>query len=164
MTVCLTICLTVCLFVYLTINLSINQSDRPSVCHLPVCRSVCYLPQHSIHIVRMGLEIISAANIRNPARFANQVVVKVASHVCKSWVSAPVVLHGCCPELRQEPALLRVLRNSPRAMPLSGYELVCPELASGGRSAARQDITAETPVKFGTNEHPHKAARILIIY
>ena len=32
------------------------------------------------------------------------------------------------PELRQEPALLRVLRNSPRAMPLSGYELVRPEL------------------------------------
>ena len=29
---------------------------------------------------------------------------------------------------RQRPALLRVLRNSPRAMPLSGYELVRPEL------------------------------------
>ena len=33
-----------------------------------------------------------------------------------------------------------------------------------GRSAARQDITAETPVNFGTNEHPYKAAKILIIY
>ena len=27
-----------------------------------------------------------------------------------------------------KPALLRVLRNSPRAMPLTGYELVRPEL------------------------------------
>ena len=33
-----------------------------------------------------------------------------------------------------------------------------------GRSAARQDIIAETPVNFWTNEHPHKAARILITY
>ena len=33
-----------------------------------------------------------------------------------------------------------------------------------GRSAARQDMTAETPVNFGTNEHPHKATRILITY
>ncbi len=33
-----------------------------------------------------------------------------------------------------------------------------------GRSAARQDITAETPVNFGTNEHPHKATIILITY
>ncbi len=27
-----------------------------------------------------------------------------------------------------KPAQLRVLRNSPRAMPLPGYELVCPEI------------------------------------
>ena len=33
-----------------------------------------------------------------------------------------------------------------------------------GWSAARQDMTAATPVNFGTNEHPHKAARILITY
>ena len=33
-----------------------------------------------------------------------------------------------------------------------------------GRSAARQDITAETPVNFGTNEHAYKAAKILVIY
>ena len=86
------------------------------------------------------------------------VVVKVASHVCKSWVSAPVIplfhchgcrslafalvvlhieLHGCrlrvfapvgfnecCPELRQVPAQLRVLRNSPRAMPLFGLPII----------------------------------------
>ena len=33
-----------------------------------------------------------------------------------------------------------------------------------GRSAALQDITAEMPVNFGTNEHLHKAAKIIIIY
>ena len=33
-----------------------------------------------------------------------------------------------------------------------------------GWSAARQDITAETPVNFGTNEHTNKAAKILITY
>ena len=69
------------------------------------------------------------------------VVVKVASHVCKSWVSAPVVLlielhvcksgpsapvafHGCCPEQRQGPAQLRVLSNSPRAMSLFGLPII----------------------------------------
>ena len=143
---------------------------------MSVCRSVCHLPQHSIRIVRRGLEIISA----------------------------PVAFHGCCPERRQEPAQLRVLRNSPRAMPLSGLPIIvmtalctsrkqgklqracayggpdsrvqirpfCPRrlswmlsrTAARARSAARQDITAETPVNFGTNEHPHKAAKILIIY
>ena len=52
------------------------------------------------------------------------VVVKVASHVCRSGPSAPVGLHGCCPELRQGPAQLRVLRNSPRAMPLFGLPII----------------------------------------
>ena len=49
-------------------------------------------------------------------------------HGCRSRVFAHVGFHVCCPELRQGPAQLRVLRNSPRAMPLSGYELVRPEL------------------------------------
>ena len=49
-------------------------------------------------------------------------------HGCRSRVFAPVGFNECCPELRQEPAQLRVLRNSPRAMPLSGNELVRPEL------------------------------------
>ena len=48
------------------------------------------------------------------------VVLHIDLHGCKLWVSAPVVVHWCRPELRQEPALLRVLRNSPRAMPLFG--------------------------------------------
>ena len=49
-------------------------------------------------------------------------------HGGESWFSAPVGFHGCCPEQRQGPAQLRVLRNSPRAMPLFGYELVRQEL------------------------------------
>ena len=69
-------------------------------------------------------------------------------------------------------------------MPLSGYELVRPganlqgrkcfpvfpltidvcKRKGRGQSASRQDITAETPVNFGTNEHTHKAAKILVIY
>ena len=56
------------------------------------------------------------------------VVLHIAPHVCESRVFDPVGFHGCCPELRQGPAQLRVLCNSPRAMPLSGYELVRPEL------------------------------------
>ena len=34
------------------------------------------------------------------------VVVQIDLHGCKLWVSAPVVVHWCCPELRQEPAYL----------------------------------------------------------
>ena len=45
-------------------------------------------------------------------------------HVCKITPFAPVGFHGCCPELRQEPALLRVLRNSPRAMLLFGLPII----------------------------------------
>ena len=48
-------------------------------------------------------------------------------HVCKSGPSAPPVgLHGCCPELRQEPAQLRVLRkrnSSGKASSDAGPEL-----------------------------------------
>ena len=52
------------------------------------------------------------------------VVLHIDLHGCKLWVSAPVVVHWCCPELRQEPALLRVLRNSPRSMPLFGFPII----------------------------------------
>ena len=37
---------------------------------------------------------------------------------------APVGFNGCCPELRQGPAQPRVLRNSPRAMPLFGLLII----------------------------------------
>ena len=46
--------------------------------------------------------------------------------VCKSWVSAPVGFNECCPELRQEPAQLRVLRkrnSSGKASSDAGPEL-----------------------------------------
>ena len=45
-------------------------------------------------------------------------------HVCRSGPFAPVCFHGGCPELRQEPAQLRVLRNSPRAMLLFGLPII----------------------------------------
>ena len=71
------------------------------------------------------------------------VVVKVASHVCKfvlfapviplfhchvcrSGLSAPVGFNECCPELRQEPAQFRVLRkrnSSGKASSDAGPEL-----------------------------------------
>ena len=52
------------------------------------------------------------------------VVLLIELHGCRSRVLAPVAFHGCCPELRQGPAQLRVLRNSPRAMPLSGLPIM----------------------------------------
>ena len=44
------------------------------------------------------------------------------------WFLPPSVFMDVVPERRQGPAQLRGLRNSPRAMPLFGYELVRPEL------------------------------------
>ena len=52
------------------------------------------------------------------------VLLLIELHVCRSRIFAPVGFHGGCPELRQEPALLRVLRNSPRAMPLFGLPII----------------------------------------
>ena len=52
------------------------------------------------------------------------VVLHIVPHVCKSGLSAPVGFHGSCPEQRQGPAQLRVLRNSPRAMPLFGLPII----------------------------------------
>ena len=47
-------------------------------------------------------------------------------HVCKSGPSAPVGFYGCCPELRQEPAMRRVLckpNSSGKASSDAGPEL-----------------------------------------
>ena len=52
------------------------------------------------------------------------VVLLIELHGCESRVFAPVGFHGGCPELRQGPAQLRVLRNSPRAMPLFGLPII----------------------------------------
>ena len=54
------------------------------------------------------------------------VVFLIELHVCKSGLSAPVGFHGCCPEQRQGPALLRVLRkrnSSGKASSDAGPEL-----------------------------------------
>ncbi len=45
-------------------------------------------------------------------------------HGCRSVPSVPVGFRGGCPEQRQGPAQLRVLRNSPRAMPLFGLPTI----------------------------------------
>ena len=52
------------------------------------------------------------------------VVLHIELHGCRLLVFAPVGFHVCCPEQRQEPAQLRVLRNSPRAMLLSGFPII----------------------------------------
>ena len=52
------------------------------------------------------------------------VVLHIELHGCRLRVFAPVGFNECCPELRQVPAWLRVLRNSPRAMPLFGLPII----------------------------------------
>ena len=121
-----------------------------------VCLSICLPPAAAFHpycqqgfgnnfrrkytqsrVICQSVVVKVASHVCKFGLFA-PVVLHIVTHVCKSWVSAPVVgftgadppllppvgLHGCCPELRQEPALLRVLRNSPRAMPLSGLPII----------------------------------------
>ena len=124
-----------------------------------VCMSICLPPAAAFHpYCPQGLGNNFRRKYTQSRVICQSVVVKVASHVCKSWVSAPVIplfhchgcrslafalvvlhieLHGCrsrvfapvgfnecCPELRQVPAPLRVLRNSPRAMPLFGLPII----------------------------------------
>ena len=58
------------------------------------------------------------------------VVLHIVPHVCRSGLFAPVGFHGCCPELRQGPAQLRVLRkwnSSGKASSDAGPELACRE-------------------------------------
>ena len=52
------------------------------------------------------------------------VVLLIELHGCRLRGFAPVGFHGCCPELRQGPAQLRGLRNSPRTMPLFGLPII----------------------------------------
>ena len=72
------------------------------------------VPHAALHIVSHGCESWVFA----------PVVLLIELHVCRSGPSAPVAFHECCPELSQEPAQLRVLRNSPRAMPLFGLPII----------------------------------------
>ena len=103
------------------------------VCESRVFAPVAFriVPHAALHIVSHGCESWIFA----------PVVLLIELHVCRSGPSAPVGFlidlhvckitpfatvgfHGCCPELRQGPALLRVLRNSPRAMPLFGFPII----------------------------------------
>ncbi len=72
-------------------------------------------------------------------------------HVCRSGLSAPVGLHGCCPELRQEPAQLRVLRkrnSSGKASSDAG-----PELAGRESCVAMESPQAlMCPLEKGINK------------
>ena len=72
-------------------------------------------------------------------------------HVCKSWVSAPVGFHGCCSELRQEPAQPRVLRkwnSSGKASSDAG-----PELAGRESCVAMESPQAlMCPLEKGINK------------
>ena len=148
--VCLSICLFVCLSVCLTIYLSICLSIRPSVCLPPaaafhpycqqgfgnnfrrkytqspvICQSV--VVKFASHVCKFGLFAPVVLHVElHGCRSGLFVPVIPLFHcrVCKSWVSAPVGFNECCPELRQEPARLRVLSNLPRAMPLFGFTII----------------------------------------
>ena len=77
-----------------------------------VCKLLVFAPV-VLHIVPSRVQIWSFC----PRRLI---------HVCKITPFAPVGLHGCCPELRQEPAQLRVLRkrnSSEKASSDAGPEL-----------------------------------------
>ena len=79
-----------------------------------MCADPAFLPPSSLYFITTG-----ANQAFSPPSLDSRVQIRLF---------CPVDFHGGCPELRQGPAQLRVLRNSPRAMPLFGYELVRPEL------------------------------------
>ena len=129
--VCLSVCLFDCLSDYLP--------DRPSA-----CLSICLPPAAAFHPYCPQWFGNNFRRKYTQSRVICQsVVMKVARHVCKSGLSVPVVLlielhvcksghfapvnfHVCCPELRQEPTLLRVLRkrnSSGKASSDAGPEL-----------------------------------------
>ena len=109
---------------------------------LSSCLPICLPPAAAFHpYCPQGLGNNFRRKYTQSRVICQSVVVKVASHVCKSGPSAPVIplfhCHGCrsvpsapvgfnecCPEQRQGPAQLRVLRNSPRAMPLFGLSII----------------------------------------
>ena len=86
------------------------------VCESRVFAPVAFriVPHAALHIVSHGCESWIFA----------PVVLLIELHGCRLRVSAPVGFNECCPELRQGPAQLRVLRNSPRAMLLFGLPII----------------------------------------
>ena len=79
------------------------------------------------------------------------VVLLIELHGCRSRVFAPVGFHVCCHELRQEPALLRVLRkrnSSGKASSDAG-----PELAGRESCVAMESPQAlMCPLEKGINK------------
>ena len=104
-----------------TVRLCLRMSRDSRVQIRPFC------PRRWIHVCRSGsfAHVVSLFHCHGCRLWVSApVVLLIELHGCRSVPSAPVVLHGCCPELRQGPAQLRVLRNSPRAMPLSGLPII----------------------------------------
>ena len=87
-----------------------HSSSRCSSHSFSRVRIVDICPRRLIQVCKSGL-------------FA-PVVLLIERHGCRLRVLAPVGFNECCPELRQGPAQLRVLRNSPRAMPLFGLPII----------------------------------------
>ena len=109
---------------------------------LPVtCANSACLPPSSLYFIVTGAD----RWLLPPSFFT------LSPHVCKSGLSAPVVLHGCCPELRQEPAQLRVLRkrnSSGKASSDAG-----PELAGRESCVAMESPQAlMCPLEKGINK------------
>ncbi len=109
-----------------------------------VCMSICLPPAAAFHpycpqafgnnfrrkykqsrVICQSVVVKVASHVCRSGLFA-PVVFLIELHVCKSGLSAPVGFHGCCPEQRQGPALLRVLRkrnSSGKASSDAGPEL-----------------------------------------
>ena len=94
------VCLSVCLFVCLTDYLSICLSIRPSVCLPPAAAFHPYCQQGfgnnfrrkytQSRVICQSVVVKVASHVCKFGLFA-PVVLHIVTHVCKSWVSAPVV-------------------------------------------------------------------------
>ena len=134
-----------------------------------ICLSICLPPAAAFHpYCQQGFGNNFRRKYTQSRVICQSVVVKVASHVCKSGPFAPVVLlielhvcrslafapvgfNECCPELRQGPALLRVLRkrnSSGKASSDAG-----PELAGRESCVAMESPQAMMcPLEKGINK------------
>ena len=184
----------VCLFVCLSI--------RPSVCLPPACLSICLPPAAAFHpycpqgfgnnfrrkytqsrVICQSVVVKVASHVCKFGLFAPviplfhcyvyrlglfaPVVLHIVLHVCKSWVSAPVVGFTCAdcggsppsafmydvPEQRQGPAQLRVLRNSPRAMPLSGLPIIV--MFAQYTSRKQRKVTARLCLRMSRDQYTY---------
>ena len=151
LSICLFVCLTDYQSIYLSIRPSVCLPPAClSICLPHAAAFHPYCPQGfgnnfrrkytQSRVICQSVVVKVASHVCKFGLFA-PVIPLLHCHVCRSGLSAPVVLlielhgcrsrvfahvgfHGCCPELRQEPAQHRVLRNSPRAMPLFGLPII----------------------------------------